>query len=403
MSTLMFDYTAVTSAGVKRKGSTDAASRQEAFRKLQAMGLTPIDVRPAKAGGGFLSKRSGKVSRKEISHFTYQLGVLISARIPLADGLASIAEQERDGALKDLIEDLVRRIRSGEQIAVALERHTKTFGPVYVATIRAAERSGTMAKVLEHLADMLERQQTNRSQVRGALMYPVCVSGVLVIAVTFLIAFVVPRFAKMFAQRSMELPVFTKVLVFVGESVQHFWWAYLVVMGGAFFAVRKAWGTEGGRRRIDSALHKVPHFNTILVGMAVGRFARVLGISLSSGLSLIEALELAGAASGRPLLVADVEKMTTQVRTGGRLTDVLNSCGYLTSFAKRMIGAGEQSGDIPRMCEVVARHYDRESSQLAKNVSTILEPILIVLIAVVVLAVALAIFLPMWNMVQLMS
>lgn len=411
MSAVAFEYVAIDGSGTRTTGRLSAADRSEVVRTLTARGLTAVNVRGVGSmtgGGGLgigLSRGRGrrKASVKDISHFTYQLSVLISARVPIGDGLMSIAAQERDGQLKDVIADVARRVQSGEQIATALVAHEHVFGSTYIATIRAAEKTGTMSTVLEHLSDMLERQQETRQHVRGALMYPACVVGVLSLAVVFLVAFVVPKFASMFARRGLDLPFFTEALMALGVSMQNYWWAYLLTISAAVFLVRRAQRSPEGRARIDTALHRVPYLNQILKGLAIGRFSRVLGVSLSSGLNLLESVELAGKASGRPLLEADARKLVEQIRTGGRLSDILPSCGYMSPFTTRMLTAGEQSGEIPRMCDIIARHYDRESTHLAKNIATVIEPVLIVVIAVVVLGVALAIFLPMWDMVKLVG
>lgn len=404
MSTLTFEYAALDRAGATLKGATQATTRAEAYRKIAAQGLTPVNIRQANhAGGGALFSRARGVRSKDIAHFTYQLGVLTSARIPLSEGLLSIAAQEREGKLKNVITDIAARIQAGEQIASALEAHQDVFGGVYISTIRAAERAGTMSRVLDHLSDMLERQQETRAQVRGALMYPLCVISVLSLAVTFLIGFVVPRFAGMFEKRGLDLPILTKALMQLGLSVQNYWWAYLIGIGVLVAIVRHLWRSPQWKERFDLAFHKIPYLRAILQGLAIGRFTRVLGISLSSGLNLIESLDLASKASGRPLLMRDAQKMIEQVRTGGRLGEVLAICAYLTPFTKRMLAAGEHSAELPKMCDIVARHYDRESSHLAKGVATVIEPVLIVLIALVVLTVALAIFLPMWDMVKLVG
>jgi MSHA biogenesis protein MshG len=250
---------------------------------------------------------------------------------------------------------------------------------------------------------MLERAIDTRQQVRSALMYPICVVSVLSLAVFFLVGFVIPKFARMYEQKHMELPIFTRIMVALGDSVQNFWYLYLAVAVGAFFAIRTAWRRPKGRRAIEKFLHRIPFLRDVLIGMSVARFSRVFGLCLNSGLSLIDALQMAGKASGRPMLMDDVEKMIAQVKTGGRLSNVLLVCSYLPGFAKRMLTSGEESAELTRMCGVIARHYERDTTALTKNLSTVIEPVLIVLIAAVVLVVALAIFLPMWNMVKLLS
>ncbi len=398
MSVMTFEYRAVNKSGQTVRGQQSGASESEAYRKLIAVGLTPVTIRPAK-----LSTRRARVRVGEVAQFTNQLAVLVSARVPLSEGLLSIAEQESNPAMRAVVSDIASSIESGENIASALEKHRAVFGDVYIETVRAAEKAGSLGKVLEHLSEMLERTEETRRQVKGALTYPVMVIIVLVVAVVFLLGFVVPKFGKMFKSRGMDLPGLTQALMMVGDSLQVYWWAYLLGVGGVVFAVRRVWASKQGRERIDDLLHKVPVIKGILQGAAVSRFAHVLGLSLSSGLGLIESLELAGRASGRPKLRAQIDGVVTSVRSGARLTDALRSCDYFTGFTKRMLGAGENAGEMPRMCAIVARQYDRTTAHVAKAIATLIEPVLVVGIAGVVLIVALAIFLPMWNMVNLVG
>lgn len=401
MTAASFRYRAVDRAGVRRSGAVPAASQSEAFRKVAALGLTPLDIRPVSTR---ITRAAGRrLPAKELSHFTYQLGVFVSARIPVSDGLMSVAEQERPGPLRELAMDLARRISAGESIAAAMDAHRPMLGEVYVETVRAAERAGNLSKVLEHLSEMLERLQETRQQVRGAMMYPACVLFVLLMAVVFLVGFVVPKFAAMFEQRNLQLPFFTRALMLLGQSMQSYWWAYLLGLAAAAIALRFTWRRPAGRAAIDRLLHRIPYLRDILVGLTLSRFSRIFSLGLSSGLGVLESLELGGKAAARPMLMADIDRMVAQVRVGGGLSQTLSSCGYFTPFAKRMLAAGEQSGELPRMCTVVARHYERETTHLTKNLSTVIEPVLIVLIAGLVLCIALAIFIPMWDMGRLVS
>lgn len=399
MNQIAFQYLAIDKRGQKVKGFVRATAEAEAMRQLSAQNLTPVTIKRSK----IKTKGSKKVRSKDIAQFTYQLSVLINARIPIGEGIRSIAEQEHAGKFREMLLSIAAKIESGDRIAVAMAEHEKLLGPVYVQTIHAAEQSGSLVKVLEYLSEMTEKQQEMRSQVRGALMYPACVVGVLLLGVTFLIAFVVPKFARMFEGRGIELPIFTKLLMHVGESVQGYWWAYLLVIAGSIFTFRQAMRNPRGRRRIEAALHKIPYLNKILVGLAVSRFARVFGLCLSSGLSLLDGLKMAGRSAGGAALQADVERIADQVRSGSKMATALAMCSALPPFAKRMLISGEESAELPRMCGVISRQYERETSALVKNIATVIEPVLIVLIAVVVLIVALAIFLPMWNMVQIME
>jgi type II secretory pathway component PulF len=302
-----------------------------------------------------------------------------------------------------VITDLATRMQSGETLADALAAHRGVFGEVYVSCVRAAEKSGTLTAALDLLAQMLERQQELRQKVVGALMYPLCVLGLLVVAVGFLLGYVVPKFARMFESRGVELPAITKAMAAVGDSVQGYWFVYVGVIVGTVFGVRRAWRTAGGRARLEGLLHRVPRIGAVMQGLAIARFSRVLGLCLGAGLGLIDSLELASRAGGRAALTADVQRLMTQVRVGGRLGEVLTQCPFIPGFARRMYAAGETSAEMPKMCVLVARHYERESEYTAKNLSTLIEPLLIVGITGIVLVVALAIFLPMWDMAKLVG
>jgi type II secretory pathway component PulF len=342
-----------------------------------------------------------KASLKELSNLTSRLSVMLEARIPIVPGLRAIAEQESPGRLRDVLYDLARQIESGSTITDALRQHEDVFGPVYVETIRAAETSGNMIEVLNQLSTMLDRQYEIRKGLKSALMYPLCVIGTLLIAVTFLMVFVVPRFAAMFEARGVPLPLPTQVVIGISVFLKTYWYLVLAGLGAGALSFRQAWRKPAFRQRVDRILHRVPYVKSILQGVAISRFASVLGVCLRSGLGLIDALEMSGKASGRPLLMADAQRMRDQVNLGGRLADVIVRCEYLPPFTRRMIASGEEAGELPRLCSVVARDYDRDVMYLTKNVSTVIEPVMIVGLAGVVLLIALAIFLPMWNMATL--
>ncbi len=399
MNQLAFRYKALDRNGAALKGQLRARDRAEAYRQIMASGLRPVKIVATRRGTRRRGRR--KVSSKDLAHFTYQFAVLMEARIPIGDGLRSIADQEANDDLRMILEEIATEIEAGHSVTQALSQFREVFGSVYIETMRAAEVSGNMPKVLDHLADMLERQEETRKSIKGSLMYPICVLSAMTLAVLFLVVFVVPRFTELFESRGVALPLPTQILVFVTTLVRSYWYAFLGVGAGLFFLVRSAWRKLEWRQRIDGWLHKVPYLRDVLRGVAVSRFAHVFGLCLQSGIGLIEALEMSGRSCGRPMLQADAEKMKEQVNHGGRLSDVMLACPYLPGFAKRMIAAGEESAELTRMCSFVARHYDREVSHLTKNVTAVIEPIMIVGLAALVLMIALAIFLPMWNMASL--
>ena len=400
MSSGTFSYRAVDEAGNARRGVSRAQTRVEAYRRITAIGLTPVKISKSSRSQRFGTKG---VKARDITHFTHQLSVLIAARIPVSEGLRTIGDQEPSAALRHMVLDIATRIESGEPIADALSEHQAVFGEVYVETIRAAEQSGTLGAVLEYLSETLERSQDLSHQVRSALAYPLCVVTVLMGAVTFLLGFVVPRFAHMYERRGVDLPLLTKVMMLLGDSIQTFWWLYLLGIGIGVLALRKTWRSSAGRTMIERALHKVPYLSDLLVAVAIARFSRILGLCISAGVNLIDSIELAGRTSGREMLRSDSDRIIRGIQSGSRLGELLEQCAYLSPFVRRMLAAGENSGELPRMCSIVARHYERETTTMTKYLTTVLEPVLIVLVAAVVLVVALSVFLPMWDMVTLLG
>jgi len=398
MTQTLFQYRAIDSRGENVRGSLHAPDDREAYRRIVAGGL-----RPTRIAAGGRRARNKPIAKKDLAHLTYQLAVFMQARIPIADGLRSIAEPERNLRTRRVLEDVALQIESGRNITESLSAHREAFGDIYIETIRAAETSGNMIKVLNHLALMLDREYETSKRVKGAMMYPICVVAALSLAILFLTIFVVPKFTTMFSSRGMELPLPTRIIAGLSDLVRT-WWPLLLAAGAAgAWSLKRAWRHPGSRRRIDSALHRIPGIGDLLRYSALTRFASIFGLTLQSGLSLIDALEMAGRASGRPLLQADTDILQAQVNRGGSLSDGVKACTYLPSFSRRMIVAGMEAAELPRMCEIIARHYDRELEYLTKNMATVIEPVLVVGLAAIVLIVALAFFLPMWSMGQLMS
>lgn len=398
MTALTFEYAALTKAGHRVRGQAIAVNEAEAFRRLTAEGLTPISVKVHRQR---LNVRG--ISQREVAEFTSQLAVLVNARLPIGEAFYSLAEQETNPTLRAMLMDISSRIESGEPIADAMSSHKDVLGETYIKTVRAAEKSGTLGKVLDHLSVMLERTEETRRQIVGALTYPFVVVIVLCLAVIFLVGFVVPKFAKMFKARGVALPDLTRVLMFVGDAMQSYWWIMLPAVVVFAFGLRRFLRTERGGQLLESCIDRVPVIAGIVQAAAMSRFAHVLGMCLSSGLELIESIELATGAAGRRRMQKEMATVTAAVRSGGRLSDAMNDCASITPFTRRMLSTGERTGEIAHMCEIVARHYDRTASHAAKAVTTIIEPLLVVAIAGVVLVVALAIFLPMWNMVSLVG
>ncbi|MFG0258197.1 MAG: type II secretion system F family protein [Phycisphaerales bacterium JB043] len=400
MSSQSFQYVARDKKGVVQKGVLAAHSRNEAFRHVQKLGLMPVKISPARKRQTLLRKTA---KLEEITQFTHELVVLLEAGILLPDGLHGIAEQMKNQRFRAVVMEIASQIQAGDSVFEAMEKHTSVFGEVYVQTIRAAEQSGSLPEVLSSLADMLERQEQFQRTIRKALSYPVLVTVTLSIAVGFLLAFVVPRFGELFEQRGVELPLLTRTLQMVGVSLRDQWWMYGLGGIGAFVAFKRLMRVPQARSRIDRLIQRVPYISTLLTGGSTARFARILSLCLKAGLPITDSLEHSGRAAARPLLQDDAKRLAGAVRRGNTISETLPGCQGIPPFAKRMLVAGEQSAQLSRMCKVIAKHYERETTHLATQAATVIEPVLILALTGIVLIVALAIFVPMWDMAGLVG
>ncbi len=393
-----FRYVAIDAGGRKRRGTVHATERQDAFRKVAALGLTPLRVERSVASGPAFSFQRTKSS--DIADLSRELAVLVEARIPLAKGLSSIAEHESKPALRDMVRDIATRIESGMALSVALEQYREQFGEVYIETIRAAEKSGNLSVVMAHLADMLDRQIESRQQLKRAMTYPVIVMGVVALAVGVIVVFVVPKFASTFGGQGVQMPLITRIIQSTGEFAKANWAVLLAAGAAAVFGLRAYLRTEGGRVSLEKVLARLPYIGRIIAASTTGQFARVFSIGLSSGLDVIESVEISGRATGRRVFGAECDALAERLRRGEELSEVVRSSAVLPSFAKRMLCAGRDATELSRSCEIVARHYDREAGHLTKNANTVIEPVLTVFLAVIVLGVALSVFLPMWQVIK---
>ncbi len=402
MSVVSFQYAAVDASGAVVRGTIEARDRREAFRAIGAQGLTPTKI-SQRARRLSLFQSAGRVARGDVARFVHQLSVLLAARLPVTECLTSIAEQEPNARLRGIALDIASRVESGETLTDAFTHHERTFGRIIVETIRAAERSGNLIAVLEQLGEMIEDESEMTRAVRGAMIYPACVMFAISVAVIFLMTAVVPKFATMFAERGIDLPAITVGLIETGDFIRTYWWVLLGTLAAGVFGLRQAWSNPKGKLAIDAMLHRVPRLNTVLVGLAVARFSGVFGVCLRSGLPLMESIELGGRASGRPSLEADAKTLINAIKQGSRLGSALPRCSYFPPFVRQLLRAGETSGELPKMCSLIARTHTRETRHLAQTLAKVIEPVTVMGLTIVVLIVALGVFLPMWDMAAVVS
>lgn len=342
-----------------------------------------------------------RVTDEDIAGLTRELSVMVEARVPLARGLLSIAEQEGKPQLSAMIQDIATQVESGSTMSDAIMRHQKVFGEVYVETMRAAERSGNLVAVTGELADLLDRQMDLRKQLRQAMTYPIVVLCTVGVAFGIFIGFVIPRFAGQFKNGGVELPLATRIVQSLGDSVRSEWWAYLIAIVSLVIASITAFRTPSGRIFFERMLMRLPAVGPLAVSAVTARFLRVMSITVGSGLDLVESVIISGRATGQHAFSQDCSRVADRLSQGESLSESLASIRSLPVFARRMLGAGHDAADLSRASLLVAKHFDRKASMLTKSVSSLIEPLMTILMAALVLLVALSVFLPMWQLARI--
>ncbi len=400
MSMKRFNYKALNESGQTVRSMINATNEDEVFSRLSSEGLTVLEVREGSSGNSFAIKQD-RITHHDVAMLTREMNALLEANIPLSRGLLSIGEHEKNKKLRDMVIDIASMIEAGEKITAAFAKYQHVFGEVYIETLRSAEKSGKMASVTAHLADMLERNAELRQQVRRAMSYPLIVISFVALALSVIVIFVVPRFATIFESNGVELPLTTLVVRTIGDSIMAYWWAYLAGVVALAVAFYKSWHHETGRYRIEVILLKVPFIGKVITAVVTARFSSVLSIGLDSGIEVIESIEIAGMSTGHPVFQKECTRMCIEMRNGSALDDVINNSKTLPNFARRLIGSGKDSDELSRAGRIIARHYDRMSDHMTKNINTIIEPMITIAMAGIVLLIALSVFLPMWQMINI--
>lgn len=398
---LSFHYTARDPAtGQYIKSDVQAENEQSAAKLIRKEGLVPIDIKLAEKGiGGFGGKLKQRVKAKDRVLFSRQLSTLINAGLPLVQSLRSVNQQTTNKALKVIINQVIADVEAGSTLSAALGRHPEVFNQVYVSLIAAGEASGTLDKALERLAIQQEKDAEIIRKVRGAMVYPVIVLAVMVGVVSFMLVQVLPQVEVLYeGMPGAQLPLITRVLLAVSHFIMDFWWVILILLGlAAFFTGRWA-RTLGGKQVVDRLKLKIPPFAELFRKMYMARFARTGATLVASGVPLIQMLEITGAAMNNVHLEASLRKAIEKVKGGKALSDSLQNDPNFLELVPNMLRIGEQSGSLEAMMSKVADYYEKEVDDQIKTISTIIEPLLMVVLGVVAFIIVGAVLLPVYGL-----
>ena len=401
----VFEYRAVGAAGAARTGILEAPDLDRAIDQVRGMGLTPVTIEPQSASGTArawtrlaLPPRRPKPS--ELILFTRQLETMLEAGLPLLSALETLHDQATDASLKEAIDGVRSDVEQGSTLTEAMVRRPHCFPSLYAGLIHAGEEGGLLTPMLDRVGTILEYQEETRQRIRSATFYPLLVVAELLVAFVVLVKLVLPRFADLFRNLGADLPLPTRVLIAVSDGFERSWPALLALTALAVILGVLAVRTERGRKIRDSWILAMPVFGAIVRKVALARFARVLGALVESGIPIVQALGIARGVLGNRVLEMEIDRMREGLVEGRGLAEPLRGSRVMPPLVTKMLAVGEETGSIGPMLQRVARYYDRDVDYAVKNMSAALEPALLVVLGASVLFTALAVFLPLWNLMS---
>jgi general secretion pathway protein F len=400
-----FRYKAYSATGAAVAGTVEADSERQALQQLKGKGLLPREVAEEGSGGGrsaaFTFQRG--VSAEQLSLFTRRLATLVASSVPLFEAMGSLCEQEESGLLRQTLVRVKERIAEGASLSRALAAEPNTFGESYVSMVAAGEAGGALDAVLERLADFLEEQEQVRSKVTSALVYPMLMVLVGGGVMLFLLTVVIPRIVTIFEDSKAALPLITVLLIKVSHFLQGYWWLPVSLLIASVPLYRKAMKRDDLRLKRDGLILRLPLVGGMVQRLILSRFARVLGLLLSSGVPIMKALEITGEVVVNRVYRLFLRGVMEDVAQGGTLSGSLKKSPLFPPLLVHLAGVGEKSGNLEEMLVKAGVAYEREFSARLTRVMGLMEPLMVLAMGLAVGIVVLAVLLPIFELNQLIK
>jgi type IV pilus assembly protein PilC len=402
-----FSYKVRDKAGKLVEGQLEAENAQLVVSKLRSMGYVPIEIE--QQGGKALSRDlkipflSDRIKIKDVSVFSRQFATMISSGLSMLRSLYILAEQTESKPLAAVVNQVRLDVERGASLSAALAKHPKAFNRLYVAMVRAGEAGGVLDSVLQRLATTIEKQVELRRKVKSAMTYPAVVSCLVLLLVTAMLLFVIPMFQNIFGQLGGKLPVPTQILINVSNVVRKLWFIVFAVEAAAVFAFRKWINSENGRKRWDTLKLKAPVFGPLAQKTALARFGRTLSALVRSGVPILESLDIVAETAGNWVVANAVRDTQQQVKRGEPLSKRLEEHPVFPPMVVQMMTVGEETGALDEMLDKIADFYDEEVEAMVNGLTSLIEPILIVVMGVVIGGMIIALYLPMFNVINLIK
>jgi type IV pilus assembly protein PilC len=406
----LYSYKARGQSGQVLNGNLEAASREDAANQLRERNLYAVSIKAVESGGERKESRltrdinlsefnifGGGYKISELANFAQRLSVLITAGIPIVRSITIIKKQSNSKHEKNMLEKLLSRVEAGETLSSALKEHPKYFPKLFIHLIKAGETGGVLDEVLSELVEYYrERDKTNK-QVKSALYYPIVIVIVAVIAVFILIGFVLPNILKMLVNFGGEIPLPTKILIFVSNIISSYWWAILIVLLAGLFLLSTYIKTPKGKLNKDKLLLKIPVIGDLIRKVVIARFASTMALLIKSGVNIINALPVIEEVVDNEVFADVLLETRMRVREGSTLSEPIRQSGEFPPMVVQMLKVGEESGNIEDMLNKISDYYDMEVANAIEGSISLIEPVMIIILAVVVGGIVASVILPLFS------
>ncbi len=391
-------------AGRLVEGSLEAQNEQLVVTRLRDMGYVPLSVARKSRSPLTMEIRVGQKSNlKDLVVFSRQLATMIDAGLSILRALSILSEQTESKTLAKVIADMKVDIEQGLSFSQAVARQSKTFPPIYLAMVRAGESGGVLDEVMERLASTLEKQMELRAKIKSAMTYPIVVAGIVVLIVTAMLLFVVPMFEGMYKDLGGQLPVPTRILITASGLLTKTWWLLAILIIGAVVLFRRWVATPEGRLQFDRFKLRLPIFGPLMRKTALARFARTLASLVRSGVPIMESLDIVGETAGNAVISTALVETRERVRLGESVSAALTNDEVFPPMVVQMIAVGEETGALDHLLEKIADFYDGEVQSTVDSLTSLIEPGLMVFMGVAVGGMVIALYLPMFQLINLVK
>jgi type IV pilus assembly protein PilC len=400
----VYVWVAETKRGRKLKGEIDAANEAIALNQLKKRNFTVKKLKP-KPKDIFenISFLKPRVTKKDLVVFTRQFSTMIDAGLPLVQGLTILAEQSENPTFKSILKEITKDVEGGSTLAEAMKKHPKVFDDLFVNLVAAGEVGGILDTILRRLATFIEKAERLKSQIKGAMTYPAVVVGIAIIVITVILIFVIPVFEDMFKSFGSALPGPTQIVVNMSRFMKgNAHWVILAV-GAMIYAFKRYRGTQKGRKQTDALLLKLPIFGDLLKKTAVARFTRTLGTMISSGVPILDALEIVARTSGNVIIEEILYEVRGSIAEGQTIAEPLSENDIFPGMVIQMIAVGEATGALDTMLEKIADFYDEEVDAAVAALTSMLEPLLMLFLGGSIGGLVIAMYLPIFGMAAAMG